>query len=163
LSLTVTALADYALVISNPSLSAAGGGQATFNGTLTALNGYNTSVNVSCGAGAPPTCTAASVTPTAGGAAFTVTVSSNVVQNYNFNIACLGTDPSLISHATAVSFSSTFDFHIKNTSGAQTVTAGTAATTPLTWRPWEAISPAMCSCPVPVYRCTAVALSAQPR
>lgn len=128
LSLTVTALADYALVISNPSLSAAGGGQATFNGTLTALNGYNSSVNVSCGAGAPPTCTAASVTPTAGGAAFTVTVSSNVVQNYNFNIACLGTDPSLISHATAVSFSSTFDFHITNTSGAQTVTAGTAAT-----------------------------------
>jgi hypothetical protein len=123
----VTALADYTLVISNPSLSAAGGGHATFNGTLTALNGYNSSVNVNCGAGAPPTCPPTSVTPTAGGAPFTVTVSSNLVQNYNFNIAGRGTDPSTIAHAMAVSFGSTFDFQITNNSGVQMVTAGTSA------------------------------------
>ncbi|MBZ5707039.1 MAG: hypothetical protein LAN63_16965 [Acidobacteriia bacterium] len=127
LSLTVTALADYTLVVSNPSLSATAGGQATFNGTLTAFNGYSSLVNVNCGAGAPPTCPPTSVTPSAGGAAFTVTVSSSVVQNYNFSIAGVGTDPSTIAHAMAVSFNSTFDFQITNNTSTQTVTAGTPA------------------------------------
>jgi hypothetical protein len=130
LSLTVTASADYTLVISNPSQSASAGSSATFNGTLTAFNGYGSSVNLSCGAGAPPTCTPSplSVTPTSGGVAFTVAASSNLAQNYNFNIVGQGTDPSAITHSNAVTFSSTFDFTLTNSSIAQTVKAGLSAT-----------------------------------
>src|SRR5208337_597184 len=85
LTLTVTNLADYQLVIAPPTsrsaTETAKGAQDTFSGTLTALNGYNSAVNLTCAAGTtapPPGCTAnpASPTPTAGGAAFTVTVKS---------------------------------------------------------------------------------------
>ena len=130
LSLTVTAFADYTLVISNPSQSATAGSSATFDGVLTAFNGYTSSVNLSCGAGAPPTCTLSSsnVTPTTAGVAFTVSASSNLAQNYNFSIAGLGTDPSAMAHSAAVTFNSTFDFSLTNSSSAQTVKAGLSAT-----------------------------------
>jgi hypothetical protein len=130
LSLTVTAFADYTLVISNPSQSATAGSSATFDGVLTAFNGYTSSVNLSCSGGAPPTCTLSSsnVTPTPAGAAFTVSASSNLAQNYNFSIAGLGTDPSAIAHSSAVTFNSTFDFSLTNSSSAQTVKAGLSAT-----------------------------------
>ena len=129
-SLTVTANADYTLVISNPSQSASAGSSATFNGTLTAFNGYANSVDLSCGPGAPPTCTPspANVTPTAGGVPFTVSSSSNLAQDYNFNIVAQGTDPSAITHSQQVAFSSTFDFSVTNSSSAQTVKAGLSAT-----------------------------------
>lgn len=45
LTLTVTALPDYILAISNPSLSTLINQIATFNGTLTATNGYSGSVH----------------------------------------------------------------------------------------------------------------------
>src|SRR5580700_1583767 len=64
LSLTITL--DYALAITHPSLQAVVNSTVNFNGVLTSLNGYNSSVNLSCGQGAPPTCSAApaSVVPT---------------------------------------------------------------------------------------------------
>jgi hypothetical protein len=130
LSLTVTANADYTLLISNPSQSAPASSSATFNGTLTAFNGYTSAVDLSCGAGAPPTCmpSPSSVIPTSGGVAFTVVASSNLAQNYNFNIVGQGTDPSATTHSYAVTFSSTFDFSITNSSSAQSVKAGLSAT-----------------------------------
>ena len=130
LSLTVTANADYTLVISNPSQSAPATSSATFNGTLTAFNGYTNSVNLSCGAGAPPTCAPSplNVTPTPGGIAFSASVSSNLVQNYSFNIVGQGTDPSAIAHSEPVTFSSTFEFTLTNSSSAQAVKAGLSAT-----------------------------------
>jgi len=107
LSLTVTA--DYALAISNPSLTANETTNAVFNGTLTSLNGYTSPVNLSCGSGAPPTCTAApaTVTPNANGAAFTVTVSSPQCGQYNFSILAKGTDPLDTSHSAPATFIST--------------------------------------------------------
>jgi len=130
LSLTVTANADYSLVINNPSQSALPSGAATFNGTLTAFNGYGSTVNLSCGTGAPPTCTpsSAGITPTAGGAAFTISASSNLAQNYTFNIVGHGTDPSGITRTATVTLSSIFDFNLTNSSGAQTTKAGLSAT-----------------------------------
>ena len=130
LSLTVTANADYSLVINNPSQSALPSGAVTFNGTLTAFNGYGSTVNLSCGTGAPPTCTPSSggITPTAGGAAFTISASSNLAQNYTFNIVGHGTDPSGITKTAAVTLSSIFDFNLTNSSGAQTTKAGLSAT-----------------------------------
>lgn len=106
-SLTVTK--DYALTVSNPSLTAVENSTATFKGTLTSLNGYNSPVNLSCGKDAPPTCTVAParVTPTESGAPFTATVSSNRCGQYNFDIVAQGTNAYAVSHSTPVTFSST--------------------------------------------------------
>jgi large repetitive protein len=107
LSLTVTS--DYSLTISNPLLTVHETNLATFNGALISLNGYSSPVNLSCGTGAPPTCTAApaTVTPTAAGAQFTVTVSSPTCGTYNFRILAVGTDSLVTSHSAPVTFIST--------------------------------------------------------
>jgi hypothetical protein len=106
LSLTVTL--DYSLSISNSPRSAFENAFAVFDGMLTSINGYNSPVDLSCGNGAPPTCTVtpAVVTPTLAGAPFTVTVSSNQCGQYNFNIQGKGTDPLGTAHSTAVTFNS---------------------------------------------------------
>jgi hypothetical protein len=125
---------DYTLEITNPTLSAPVNTSAIFNGALTASLCYNSPVNLSCGSGAPPTCkaTPASVTPTAAGAPFTITVSSNQVQNYSFSISAVGSDPLAIQHTQLVSFDATpasaFNFTLTNTSGAESLTAGQTAT-----------------------------------
>ncbi len=104
LSLTITT--DYSLVISNPSLQAYVNSTVNFNGVLTSLNGYNSVVNLSCGAGAPPTCSAspASAVPTTNGAPFIVTVGSGGCGTYNFNIVATGTDPLGTTHLFPVTF-----------------------------------------------------------
>lgn len=107
LSLIVTA--DYALAISNRSLSAYENTTATFKGTLTSLNNYSSPVNLSCEDNAPPTCTIspAQVVPTDSGASFTVTVGSNQCGEYSFNVVAQGTDKYAVSHSSAVVFNST--------------------------------------------------------
>ncbi len=67
----------------------------TWNGTLTAVNGYSKSVALTCTAGAPGTCgiTPHPVTPTAAGAPFTVTLGSATPGTFNFTIQ--GTDGTL--------------------------------------------------------------------
>jgi len=129
--------ADYTINISNSPQTAGVTGNATFNGTLISVNGYSSSVTLSCGSGGPVTCTPGpgSVTPTAGGAAFTVSVSSDVVQNYNFNIVATGSDSGHITHSAGVVFNSTFDFAINNNSAPETVTAGQTASYNLDVRP----------------------------
>src|SRR6266700_2946271 len=129
--------ADYTINISNSPQTAGVTGNATFNGTLISVNGYSSSVTLSCGSGGPVTCTPApgSVTPTAGGAAFTVSVRSDVVQNYNFNIVATGSDSGHITHSAGVVFNPTFDFAINNNSAPETVTAGQTASYNLDVRP----------------------------
>ncbi len=106
LSFTVTK--DYAITISNPSLTAYENTNATYNGILTSLNGYGSPVNLSCGTGAPSTCTASPSTliPTSTGTPFTVTVSSNTCGQFDFGIHAVGTDPAQISHSAGVIFTS---------------------------------------------------------
>jgi hypothetical protein len=60
----------------------------TWNGTLTALNGYSGSVSLTCTAGAPGTCgiVPSTITPTAAGAGFTVTLGSVTAGTFNFAI-----------------------------------------------------------------------------
>jgi hypothetical protein len=71
----------------------------TWNGTLTAVSGYSGSVTLTCTAGAPGTCAIApsTLTPTAVGAAFTVTVGDATTGTFNFAIQ--GTD-GMLTHAT---------------------------------------------------------------
>jgi hypothetical protein len=129
------AVIDYSQVIANPSLTASGNAIAVFKGTLTSLNGYSSPVNLSCGTGAPPTCTVTPtrVTPTASGASFTVTVGSKKVQTYNFVISAVGTDPFRVTHTFRVSFTSIatgshFTFSITANPQSTSVKAGNTAT-----------------------------------
>lgn len=71
---------------------------ANFNGTLTSLFGYSSSVALACVAGqtAPPSiCNIApsSGTPTAGGLPFTLTAGDMNIQDFSFNIRGAGSDP----------------------------------------------------------------------
>ena len=97
---------DYAITISNPTLTVFPTQTATFNGKLVAGNGYASAVALSCTAGttAPPsTCTPnpASVTPTGAGAAFTVSA-AGVAQDYLFNVHGVGSDAATVTHDSAV-------------------------------------------------------------
>jgi hypothetical protein len=132
LTLIVGTSADYVLSISNPTITATVNSSAQFNGNLAALNGYVSTVALSCGTGAPPTCTVnpASATPNAG-TPFTVTISSNVSQSYSFSIVAVGSDAATITHSFPVTFtatpSQTFDFTMGITPGSASEPAGQPA------------------------------------
>ncbi|MGD0793418.1 MAG: hypothetical protein ABR920_16750, partial [Terriglobales bacterium] len=99
--LTVTApTPDFAIAVTATPNTTVVSQNVTWDGTLTAVNGYSGSVTLTCTAGAPGTCgiTPSTLTPTAGGAGFTVTVGSATVGTFNFAIQ--GTDGTL-THATA--------------------------------------------------------------
>jgi hypothetical protein len=116
LTLIVGTSPDYTLSIANPSLITSVNSSAQFSGNLMALNGYVSTVALSCGTGAPPACTVdpANASPTNAGTPFTVLVSSNLSQSYSFNIVGVGTDAAAITHSVPVTFtatpSQTFDF-----------------------------------------------------
>lgn len=132
---------DFILSVSNPSLTAHGNSTATFNGTLTAVNGYNSSVTLSCGAGAPSTCavTPSSIVPTASGAAFTIDVSSSTSQAYSFSINAVGNDAASISHSLALAFTAMpaqiFDFSMLVSPSNASVAAGHSTLFTLTLAP----------------------------
>jgi hypothetical protein len=132
-SLSLTVTLDYSLAISNPSLQAYVNSTVNFNGMLTSLNGYNSAVNLTCGKGAPPTCSAApaSVVPTASGAPFIVTVGSGQCGVYNFNIIAVGTDSHVTSHVFPVAFTAnsytTPNYTLDVTPQSQTAAVNTAA------------------------------------
>jgi hypothetical protein len=90
---------DYTNVISNTPQTIYPAQSATFNGTLTALNGYASRVNLSCTGGAPTNCNLnpAHATPTA---TYTV-AASGTVGDYSFNVQAVGTDPNEITHNAA--------------------------------------------------------------
>ncbi|HLX84555.1 MAG TPA: sialidase family protein [Terriglobales bacterium] len=100
-SLTVTGpTPDFAIAVVATPTSTLVNQNVTWNGTLTALNGYNSSVHLSCSAGAPATCsiTPSTVTPTPNGAVFAVTLASATTGVFSFTL--LGTDGTR-THATA--------------------------------------------------------------
>jgi hypothetical protein len=133
LSLVVGATSDYVLSITNPSLTTSVNSSAQFNGTLTALNGYASLVALSCGTGAPPTCTVtpASATPSSAATPFAVSVSSNISQSYAFNISGIGADAGATTHSAPVNFSAmpaqNFDFTMGITPQSTSIPAGQPA------------------------------------
>ena len=165
-SLSLVVTADYAIMIANPSLSAAENASATFNGSLTTQDGYTSAVDVNCGTGGPPTCSVAPshLMPTIQGAAFTVTVSSGQAQSYRFVISAVGTDEFAVSHEFPVAFTSTgnpqhFSFTISPPSQSESIKAGAAATYQMTIAPCSncgsfpsAVSLSFAGCP-PLSNC----------
>ncbi len=96
---------DFQFSISNSPLTVFAGQTATFNGTITAQNGYTNSVTLTCVAGttAPPsTCTSAPSTLTPGSKTpFTVTV-GGAADDYSFNVQTVGSDTKHITHNVPV-------------------------------------------------------------
>jgi len=102
-SLTVTGVApDFAIAVAATPSTTVVNQNVAWKGTLTAINGYSQSVELTCTAGAPGTCgiSPSTLTPTLGGAGFTVTLGSATTGVFNFTIQ--GTNGSL-AHATPTS------------------------------------------------------------
>ncbi len=127
------AVPDFEIAVSNTPLTAFPGTAATFNGTLTAVNGYNNSVELSCTAGSsspPSPCTPnpVSLTPTSTGAAFLLTAGTSAVADYSFNVQGAGSDPNNTTHVAALTL------HVVNfgltTPSPTTVTEPRGATSP---------------------------------
>ncbi len=133
LSLTIAATPDYTLSVSNSSLSAQVNATATFDGVISGLNGYSSSVALSCGTGAPPTCTVtpSGIVPNSTGVPFTVAVSSGTAQAYSFNLNAVGSDAAAMKHSIALSFAAmatpNFNFSISATPSTVTVVRGSTA------------------------------------
>ncbi len=96
----LTSAPDYTNVISNTPQTIFPTQTATFNGTLTAFEGYTSVINLSCAAPIlPATCTPNPVqaTPLPSGTSYTVTA-GGVVGDYSFNGHAVGTDSNAITH-----------------------------------------------------------------
>jgi hypothetical protein len=91
---------NYTNVISNSPQTVFPTQTATFDGTLTARNGYASPVNLSCSGAAPATCTLKppQVIPTA---TYTLTA-GGAVGDYSFNAHAAGTDPETLTHDAPV-------------------------------------------------------------
>jgi hypothetical protein len=97
---------DFQFAVSNPSVTAFAGQAVTFNGTITALNGYTSSVTLGCVADTtnpPPTC---SVTPSTlmpgSKTPFTVTAAGSP-GDYSFALQVAGSDAKHITHKIPLS------------------------------------------------------------
>ena len=94
LALTITSVPDYSITLGPSSLTIFPGQNGTISGVATSFGGYSHSVSLTCTAPAPPTCnfSPASITPTASGTPFTLTVASTSTASYAFNVQGTGSD-----------------------------------------------------------------------
>ncbi len=95
-SYTLLSSPDFTNAISNPEQTIFPTQTATFAGTITALAGYATPVNLSCTGAPPSTCSSqpTSLTPTA---TYALTA-GGVIGDYSFNVQAQGTDANEITH-----------------------------------------------------------------
>ncbi|MFZ0318827.1 MAG: hypothetical protein WAL56_06850 [Candidatus Sulfotelmatobacter sp.] len=101
------AVPDFQISVTNPVLTIFPGSTVNFNGTVTSVNGYDNSIELSCTAGSsnPPVPCIPSpgvLTPNSAGVAFSVNVGSNTIGDYNFNVQGLGTDPNNTTQVAAL-------------------------------------------------------------
>lgn len=93
--------ADFQISVANTPQTIFPGQSAIYSGTITASNGYNSTVNLSCTAGStstPQTCTVTpnSVTPNAP-VQFSINA-TGLPGDYSFNLHAVGTDPQTVAH-----------------------------------------------------------------
>jgi hypothetical protein len=86
-------------------------------------------VNLRCAGAVPLTCSVspATLTPTPGGATFTVTTSNDAENHFNFTIDGTGTDTGHLHKSTPVELIVGFNFAINNNSPSQIISAGQTA------------------------------------
>lgn len=92
---------DYQIYVPNSPITVFPGQTATFNGTMFALNGYNSNVALSCATGstiAPQTCTAVPtpVLPTVAGGSFVVNAGGSA-GDYVFSLHAVGSDTNMLT------------------------------------------------------------------
>ena len=100
------AVPTFEIQMANNPLTVFGTTPAIFNGTITALNGYSSSVTLSCDTGTttpPNPCTPNPVTisPSPAGSPFSVTTGS-VIGDYSFNLVGVGTDSNNTTQTVAL-------------------------------------------------------------
>jgi hypothetical protein len=102
----INAVADYHLAISNTPQTAFPNQTAIFNGTAASINGYDSSVALSCVAGSTPPPSSCIITPStitpSSTASFTVDA-SGATGVYNFNVQGVGSDPNQITQLVPLS------------------------------------------------------------
>jgi large repetitive protein len=121
--------AGYTMAISNPDLFAFAGQTATYNGSITAFNGYTNSINITCtsGATAPPsTCPTSGSPVTVNSGGFTVTAGNATFGDFSFNITAVGSDLKAFTQQSPVTFHAV-DFSLGAVSGPATVGQGDTA------------------------------------
>jgi hypothetical protein len=119
----------YSMTISNKALSVLDGKNATYTGTLTAQNGYSSTVQISCsGSTVPSSCTPVSATPSSGGQSFALGVSNSTPGTLSFNIQAVGTDTNTFTQIQPVTLTVTQDFTISAAPSSQNATAGQTVT-----------------------------------
>ena len=101
------AVPDFQITVSNPTLTIFPGSSANFAGTVTSINGYDNSVELSCTAGTslpPVPCipTPGILTPNFSGVPFLLNTGSSTVGDYNFNLQGAGTDPNNTTHTAGL-------------------------------------------------------------
>jgi hypothetical protein len=96
--------ADFQVAISNTPQTIFSGQTATFNGTVTALNGYSSPISLSCISGGTSTPSPCAVSPQVLTATtntpFAVTAGGSV-GDYSFNVQGTGSDPNTLTHKVA--------------------------------------------------------------
>jgi uncharacterized membrane protein len=99
-TLTITPVADFLLSAAPTSMTLYPNQTGTVSGTVTAVAGYSSSVTLSCMGSAPQTCTFSptTLTPTAAGVPFTLTVANPTSATFNFNLLATGSDSKTTTH-----------------------------------------------------------------
>jgi len=122
---------DFSIAASPASQTVTAGASTSYTATLTAVNGYSSSVNLSLSGlpvGATGTFNPTSVVPTTSGATSTLSVATSTstpAGTYTLTITGTGTDAAATKHSTTVTLVVTApDFSIAASPASQTVTAG---------------------------------------
>ena len=124
---------DFQIAVSNTPLTAFVGTTPTFNGTITAVNGYNSSVTLSCTAGTTSSAQPVHSEPRRASlqrqpARRSRLATGNAIGDYSFNLQAVGSDPNTTTHVAALVL------HVVNldltTPSPSTVTEPRGATSP---------------------------------
>jgi len=95
---------DFSITISNPAGAASPGGNYDYTGTLSAIDSYPNSVNITCQGSTPGTCALLTpANPVPMGSGFTVRASNpSAAPIFSFNIQGIGTSTPTVTHAFPV-------------------------------------------------------------
>jgi hypothetical protein len=132
---TLLAGPDFQISVPQNTMTVLAGQTAIFSGTLSAENGYNSPVNLSCeGNSPPPTCsvTPSSVTPTGAGATLSVTA-SGPAGDYFFSARGAGSDSNTTTHDFSLTLH-VIDFDLSTPAPASVVVAQSAISEPVAFQ-----------------------------